>query len=81
MLCIGFPNCFGPQTNLGVTEWDLRWRDDRTINQLAYCGFPVFTLPIENQADRAASLVRVKTTDDDGNAEVLNIPTRTYFKN
>lgn len=81
VLFIVFPNGFEPQTGLELTEWDLRLLDDRTINQLAYREFPVFTLPIENQADRAASIVRVKRTDDDGNVEVLNIPTRTYFKN
>lgn len=81
VLFIVFPNGFEPQTGLELTEWDLRLLDDRTINQLAYHEFPIFTLPIENQADRAASIVRVKQTDDDGNVRILNIPTRTYLKN
>tara|TARA_R110002073_G_scaffold25832_1_gene85078 strand:- start:25846 stop:26655 length:810 start_codon:yes stop_codon:yes gene_type:complete len=81
VLFIVFPNGFEPQDSLELTEWDLRLLDDRTINQLAYHEFPVFTLPIENQADRAASIVRVKTEDEYGEIRVLNIPTRTYFKN
>jgi hypothetical protein len=52
-----------------------------TINQLAFREFPVFTVPIENALDEAGSLVRVRTEDEEGNVRVLNVPTRTYFKN
>lgn len=81
VLFIVFPNGFEPQPGLELTEWDLRLLDERTINQLAVQQFPEFTLPLENQADRAGSLVRVLTEDEDGQERILNIPTRTYFKN
>ena len=80
VLFIVFPNGFEPHPDLELTDWDLRMLDDRTINRLAYQQFPVFTKPLENQADEAASLVRVKTEDENGDVRVLNIPTRTYYK-
>lgn len=80
VLFIVFPNGFEPQPGLELTEWDLRLLDERTINRLAFHEFPVFTAPIENEADRAATLVRVRTEDEEGNTRVLNIPTRTYFR-
>ncbi|MDF1780454.1 MAG: C39 family peptidase [Alcanivoracaceae bacterium] len=81
VLFIVFPNGFEPQDGLELTDWDLRLLDDRTINQLAYREYPIFTAPLENQADRAGSIVRVKTEDENGKVRVLNIPTRTYYKN
>jgi predicted double-glycine peptidase len=79
VLFIVFPNGFEPQPDLELTEWDLRLIDERTVNRMAYHEFPVFTAPIENQADRAATLQRVQTEDEYGDVRVLNIPTRTYF--
>ena len=55
--------------------------DEQTINQLAYKEFPVFTVPVQNSLDEAGSIVRVRTEDERGEIRVLNIPTRTYFKN
>jgi len=80
VLFIVFPNGFEPQPGLELTEWDLRLLDERTINQLAVQQFPEFTIPVDRQADRAGSLVRVLTEDEDGVERVLNIPTRTYYK-
>lgn len=80
VLFIVFPNGFEPQPGLELTEWDLRLLDERTVNRLAFQEFPVFTAHMENQADRAATLVRVRTEDEEGNTRVLNIPTRTYFR-
>lgn len=80
VLFIVFPNGFEPQPGLELTEWDLRLLDESTINQLAVQQFPEFTIPVDRQADRAGSLVRVLTEDEDGVERVLNIPTRTYFK-
>jgi len=80
VLFIVFPNGFEPQPGLELTEWDLRLLDESTINQLAVQQFPEFTIPVDRQADRAGSLVRVLTEDQDGVERVLNIPTRTYYK-
>jgi hypothetical protein len=81
VLFIVFPNGFEPQAGLELTEWDLRLLDEQTINQLAYKEFPVFTVPVQNSLDEAGSIVRVRTEDERGDIRVLNIPTRTYFKN
>lgn len=80
VLFIVFPNGFEPQPGLELTEWDLRLLDERTINQLAVQQFPEFTIPVDRQADRAGSLVRVLTEDEDGVERVINVPTRTYYK-
>lgn len=72
-----------PKNELALTDWDLRLLDDRTFTHLAYQQFaPLqnFTTPAEHRVAEAASLVRVKTTDTDGEVRVLNIPTRTYYK-
>lgn len=79
VLFIVFPNGFEPQPDLNLTDWDLRLIDERTIRHHAYKEFPVFTAPIENTADEAATLQRVRTETPDGEERVLNIPTRTYF--
>jgi uncharacterized protein len=79
VLFIIFPNGFEPQDGLALSDWDLRLIDERTLQHIVYQEFPAFTKPLENEADRAASLVRVRTTDDDGNTVIINVPTRTYF--
>lgn len=80
VLFVVFPNGFEPQPDLNLTDWDLRLIDERTVNRLAFQEFPVFTAPMENWADEAATLKRVRTEDSDGEVRVLNIPTRTYFR-
>lgn len=89
VLFIVFPNGFEPQDDLELTDWDLRLVDERTINWLAFSQFDVFTPLMENQADRASTLVRVRVDADtlepvgadfEGQTTILNIPTRTYFR-
>lgn len=89
VLFIVFPNGFEPQPDLELTEWDMRLIDERTINWLAFQEFEVFAPILENQADRAATLVRVRvdaeteepvSADFTGETKILNIPTRTYFR-
>lgn len=73
-----------PANRLELTNWDLRLIDDRTFTHLAYQQFrPLahFTAPAEQRVSEAASLQRVLTTDKTGKVRVLNIPTRTYYKN
>lgn len=79
VLFIVFPNGFEPQDGLALTEWDMRLIDERTISHIVYQEFPVFTKFMENEADRAASLQRVRYEDAMGNVRTVNIPTRTYF--
>lgn len=88
VLFIVFPNGFEPQPGLELTEWDLRLLDESTVNRIAFQEFPVFTTPLERQADRAASLVRVRVdadtlepvgADHTEPTRILNIPTRTYL--
>ncbi len=90
VLFIVFPNGFEPQPDLELTNWDLRLIDEKTINRLAFQEFPVFTAPLENRADEAATLQRVLVDADTREPVpadhpeptiILNVPTRTYFKN
>ena len=79
VLFIVFPNGFEPQEGLALTEWDLRLVDERTLSHIVYQEFTPFTKPLENEAARAASTVRVEIVDDWGDARIINVPTRTYF--
>ena len=79
VLFIVFPNGFEPQDGLALTEWDLRLVDESTLRHIVYQEFPVFTKILENEADRAASLVRVQIEDEFGDLRIINVPTRTYF--
>lgn len=80
VLFIVFPNGTEPRRDLELTDYDLRMLDDRTINRLAFREFPEFTLTMEEWADKASTLVRVRMEDDDGEEVIRNIPTRTYFR-
>lgn len=81
VLFIVFPNGFEPRDGLALTDYDLRQIDEQTINMLAFQEFPVFTRPMEQWADRAGTLVPVLTTDREGVERVINVPTRTYYRN
>lgn len=80
VLFIVFPNGFEPQSGLELTEWDMRLLDEQTINRLAFQEFPVFTTPLDNYADKAGSIIRVRVEDEDGTSSVVNVPLRTYYK-
>jgi len=80
VLFIIFPNGFEPQDGLALTEWDLRLVDERTLRHIVYQEFQQFTPPMENEADRAASLVRLRAEDEFGEQRVINVPTRTYYR-
>ena len=80
VLFIVFPNGFEPQDGLELTDYDMRLVDERTINQLAFQEFQVFTSVIENWADKASTLRRVLIEEEDGKERVINVPTRTYFR-
>lgn len=79
VLFIIFPNGFEPQDGLALTDWDMRLVSEKTISHIVYQEFPVFTKTLENEADRAASLVRVQIEDEWGDTRIINVPTRTYF--
>ena len=80
VLFIVFPNGFEPQDGLELTDYDMRLVDERTINQLAFQEFQVFTNVIENWADKASTLRRVLIEEEDGTEREINVPTRTYFR-
>ena len=80
VLFIVFPNGFEPQPDLELTEYDLRRIDDRTLNRLAFEEFRVFTPRLEQQTDRVMSVVRQQIVNDRGETEIIQVPTRTYFK-
>ena len=80
VLFIVFPNGIEPRRDLELTDYDLRMLDDRTINRLAFEEFPVFTKNMEQWADKASTLQRVRMEDEDGEERIMNIPTRTYYR-
>jgi predicted double-glycine peptidase len=81
VLFIVFPEDVEPLNDLQLTEYDMRMIDDRTINRLAFQEFMVFTPRLEQQTDKVMSLVRQQIVDDEGVERIINVPTRTYFKN
>lgn len=80
VLFIIFPNGHEVQDGLKLTDHDLRWIDERTVNRIAFQEFPIFTRNIEQWADKASTLQRVLIREDDGTERIINVPTRTYYK-
>lgn len=79
VLFIVFPNGFEPQPGLEIADSDLRFIDDQTLRRLSFRQPEVYTIAVENNADRAATLVPVEIINDDGKLEIVNIPLRTYL--
>lgn len=82
VMFIVFPNGFKPHSALELTEADMRFVDDQTVNQIAMAQVPIWLKALEENRDRAATLQRV--LDADKNSETydqsINVPLRTYFR-
>lgn len=82
VMFIVFPNGFKPHSQLELTEADMRFVDDQTINQLAVTEFAHFVRHDEEMADRAATMQRVFDADPKSPTykQPINVPLRTYYR-
>jgi len=82
VMFIVFPNGFKPQSQLELTENDMRYVDDQTITLAAFREAAPFLNRSEQVADRAATMNRVTDSDENSSTfgEPINVPLRTYFK-
>lgn len=82
VMFIVFPNGFKPHSALELTEADMRFVDDQTINQVALAQLQSPVRRDEERRDRAGSMQRV--LDKDANSSTydqpISVPTRMYFK-
>lgn len=77
-----FPGQTTPSSALELTEADMRFVDDQTINLAAFAPMTPFIKHDEQQADRAGTLQRVRDADpkSDTYNQVISVPLRTYFR-
>lgn len=82
VMFIVFPNGFKPQPTLELTEEDLRYIDDQTINQLAFASLYVFDKQSVENTDKAATMRRVFNADKDSADynKPIDVPLRTYYR-
>ena len=82
VMFIVFPNGFKPQSQLELTEADMRFVDDQTITRLAFEEIPVWIKGLEENADYASTLQRVFNADTESKTfdQPINVPLRTYYK-
>jgi predicted double-glycine peptidase len=81
VMFIIFPNGFNPHSQLDLTEDDMRFVDDRMVNQIAMA--PIFHLLKyqDEMADYAGSLQRVLDADPTSTTynQVISVPLIMYF--
>lgn len=82
VMFIVFPNGFKPLSQLELTEADMRFVDDQTVNRIAMSEVPVWVKGAEDDMDRASTLQRVLDADKESSTfdKPINVPLRTYFK-
>lgn len=82
VMFIVFPNGFKPHSQLELTESDMRYVDDQTVNLVAFTEVVPGIKPQEERADRASSMQRVldKDPNSDTYNQPINVPLRTYYR-
>lgn len=82
VMFIVFPGQNPPSPHLELTEADLRFVEDQTINLALFNPTPYFVNTEENRADRAATLQRVLDADEKSDTynQIISVPQRTYFR-
>lgn len=82
VMFIVFPNGFKPHSQLELTESDLRYVEDQTVDLAAFVEVVPEIKAQEELADRAATMQRV--LDKDANSSTynqpINVPLRTYYR-
>jgi predicted double-glycine peptidase len=82
VMFIVFPGETPTTDKLALTEADMRFVDDDTINLAAFAEAPQSLKQFEELADRAGTLQRVLDADPKSNTynQVISVPLRTYFR-
>lgn len=82
VLFLIFPGDHPTSDGLQLSEADMRFVEDETINLAALAPLPVNVKGQEERADRAATLQRVRDADpkSDTYNQVISVPLRTYFR-
>lgn len=82
VMFIIFPNNGQALSQLELSEADMRFIDDQTINLVAFAELPYVLKQDEERADRASTLQRVLDADEKSSTynEVISVPLRTYFR-
>ena len=82
VMFIVFPNGFKPHSQLELTEADLRFVDDKTIDVVQFAQVFPFVPGDEHRADRASTMQRVLDSDKDSSTynQPINVPLRSYYK-
>lgn len=81
VMFIIFPNGFKPHSQLELTEDDMRFVDDQTINALALAAINDFQLKYEHNGDMAGTTQRVFNNDPtDPSEPIINVPERQYYE-
>jgi predicted double-glycine peptidase len=82
VMFIIFPGETPTTKNLELTEADMRFVDDDTINLAAFAEVPQGLKQFEELADRAGTLQRVLDADPKSSTynQVISVPLRTYFR-
>lgn len=82
VMFIIFPGEAKTTSQLELTDADMRFVDDKTVNMAAFAQVPHFLKQDEELADRAATLQRVKDADQDSinYNQIISVPLRTYFR-
>ena len=82
VMFIIFPGHVTPTDRLALTEADMRYVEDQTINLAAFAEVPFVLKQDEQRADRAGTLQRVRDADpkSDTYNQIISVPLRTYFR-
>lgn len=82
VMFIIFPGHVTPTTGLALTEADMRFVEDQTINLAAFAPVPTMVDREERNADRAATLQRVRDADPESTTfnQIISVPLRSYYR-
>lgn len=82
VLFIIFPGQTPTSDRLALTDADMRFVEDQTVNLAAFAPVPHVLKYDEMRADRAATLQRVTDSDEKSSTynQVISVPLRTYFR-
>lgn len=82
IMFVVFPNGFKPHSTLELTESDLRFVDDQTINSLAFMEVSENFRQATHNADKASTLQRVFNADKKAEEadNIIDVPLRSYYR-
>ncbi|MDF2445573.1 MAG: peptidase bacteriocin processing [Moraxellaceae bacterium] len=82
VMFIIFPNGFKPHSQLELTEGDMRFVEDQTVNLAMFDQAPEFLRSAEARADRASTMRKVIDADAESDTynQTISVPLRGYFR-